>query len=817
MKKKYIITFAGLICFHISNADIMGTLEQGFSTSVGLAEAGLSLVSGGALAEAAFSTAQTAFFKTLQAGMNIHGSITGNNPFKNASQELAEGLKGTGDGSNTVYNDYKDFTRTHAQVRVSKDICQAEKDFMARRIVSATQAFKDLCNRYGIIADDISPDTMPRIGLCFSGGGCRATNFTAATLQALESTDNNGTISIDPEKSNFLETVMAIACLSGSTWVTFPRATGLKAEGFTRGFKKYVVYGPEVLNKKKTAAIKLSNTSEQSLTLTPGVSDQSLAIVPANSTNNQQLLVVDANASLGRFLPTSYWPKISNYVDSEYSYIMPQSTATNHNLYPELPIVVNQIKSDFLHRELSAMNIYGAFLSHMLGGPFDDKQLVEASSDSYYGKKEPRQQIFLSQIAKRLSDNPELFPLPIGTGIAPTIDTSTWNKIKNFFASSSKKKRSPYQLFEFSPFEVGTRFGSSGAFIPPWAVGREFFPQYTTTKIVSKYKYTKVKHAKARAIGSRAESPYLVSSYKQSQKPSGAYYTQEKVPVYKTVSTKTGIGSTKNPDIEVPAYTYAPEYPLGIFLATFGSAFAVSPADIMNIMDLDSYMDDHHPYIGKILKTMAKAFTFSSAGSVLGKAYNNFRLFPFVIPNFLQSCDDAPCTESKVTIVDAGIRNNLPWDPLLDRGMDIIIAGDASAPVMSVDSKGNKKVDALLGGQLWAQENGIPFPYIDYDQITAVDSDGYATQDIFIFPGTGKVPTIIYIPFLDNPANKSDKKFVEECMKDKCSTFNFAYNKDVIEKIQTHMVNTIYKNGNFKKILQAIADKAGERQAAAAA
>lgn len=771
MERQNRVILISAFCFYTvmpSVSSVFDLAKSFLSTAVDTLGEGISLTS--------------AFDATLRQGFKIHSSITGHNSFAKLNGDLG------GDFKPALQQAYTKHTQQDAQIRVSAELCDQEKNFVEQRIVLAHDSFQALCNDYGVSADQLSSSNMPRVALCASGGGCRAMLATAGFFDALESTTNTS-------GAKLLDLALYVAVLSGSTWATIPRSFGLAQKKCFDTYEKYVQFTPDVLS--KTA--RQNHTQLPALT---GATSQELVVTP-----DSQAIVVRKDASVSSSLSLTECINFSKRLDPAKSYLLPHSgpKPSDDNKYDEMSYIQNNIMLKFYaDQNITAMSPYGAFLSHMLGAPFDDPGLnnMENSDSDYY--PQPRQRLFLSQAADYLEENNcKNFPLPLASAISPRRQKTFLAKMVK--ALTSQQVEEDFLWFEFSPYEVGTIYkGSRGAFVPTWAFGRKFYkvPQYET---VPEHKIVKKKFGSITQRGGSA-----------SQSNTGGGVT-EQYSVMEYVKKQKGIILSSNKDgSPVAPYTYVSEYPVGDLLATWGSAFAVSPADIVRIMGVGNYSQSH-PYFTRIMKAMSQALQFTPVGSAVSGAYNNFRLFPFTTFNFLKLLEDSPCKDTDLVLVDAGLECNIPWPLALhpERKIDVVIALDASAPVYTVDKNGNKKVDTLVGAQQWAARNNISFPEIvkdgQYQKIMQTDSSGRSPQDIFIFEGKGIAPTIIYVPFLDNPANQGSAFKVSQCMQGECSTFNFGYKKETIESIRKHIYNTLHTGDNIKKILQAIADKIGSR------
>lgn len=722
--------------------------------------------------------------KTLREGFKIHAAVTGNNPFAKLNGALDDNF------SQSVKNTYAQHTQEDAYVRVSTDLCEQEKNFLEKRLSRAYNAFQALCSEYGISTDNLTSSNMPRVAICASGGGCRAMLVTAAFYDALEGIVNTS-------EENFLDVVLYAAALSGSTWATVMRSFGLSSNRCFNAYQKYLQFTPDVLNKQ---------TKKNHARLALPTPDKEMKL----SSDNKDL-VVSNQVSVGSKLTLSECLNFANHLDPAKAYLLPRSQPDpDNNLYNEMSYIQQNIMRKFYgNQDINAMTPYGAFLSHILAAPFDDPNLnkMDDPKGPNRGYPQPRQRIFFSQAAEYLEENNcGNFPLPLCSAVAPRKQDNFIRKTLGFF--TKQEAQEAFVWFEFSPYEVGAVYdrGLHGAFVPTWGFGRDYYkvPHY---KIIEKRGVEYIEYdgitQRGRSVGATARSRVLI--------PHSAIEHIKERNGYVLSSNKNGENSP------VASFSYVSEYPVGDFLATFGSAFAVSPADIVRIMGIAA-PTGNYPYFTQVMKAMGQAFQFIPVGSRVSQSYNNFRLFPFTTSNFLQVVEGAPCKDKNVVLVDAGLAYNIPFPLVLrpQRKVDVIIALDASAPVYTIDKNGNKKVDALVGAQEWAARNNIPFPQVvnssEYRKIITAGDDGRSPSNIFIFEGTGQTPTIIYIPFLDNPANKDSGFSVSQCMSGECNTFNFGYKPETIKKIRKHMHNTIHQGDTVNRMLQAIANKIGARE-----
>ncbi|KAH8205556.1 hypothetical protein TruAng_000262 [Truncatella angustata] len=93
--------------------------------------------------------------------------------------------------------------RYKAKVRVSDEICDEEKEFLARRKKVATMA---LARYLGLKEEDVHPDDVPTIAMCGSGGGLRA--LVAGTGSMLAT-----------QEDGLFDCVTYTSGVSGSCWL----------------------------------------------------------------------------------------------------------------------------------------------------------------------------------------------------------------------------------------------------------------------------------------------------------------------------------------------------------------------------------------------------------------------------------------------------------------------------------------------------------------------------------------------------------------------------------------------------------------------
>lgn len=402
---------------------------------------------------------------------------------------------------------------------------------------------------------------------------------------------------------------------------------------------------------------------------------------------------------------------------------------------------------------IDAMDAYGTLVAQMVLSPFDDSGIKDRNNPYQNLIKQNRQRILFSQALQYLeADECGNFPLPIATAVSPLY--GWWNP------GRQRAGKSRMQWFNFTPYALESYYfnkdqSKSGAHIPIWSVGRRFEPEYEK--------------------GTGWWAALLPSKIK-------------------SIKSKEGVS----------------ELPLGNLLATWGSAFAVAPPDVIRIfINSDLLVNPTNPfYFIMNLMTIAFAPLSSLVGSV--------RLVPSTIHNYTQHLDGTTHSERALTFVDAGIDFNLPVPALLAtnskgkslRKPDIILVLDASQPVIAKKSKYKnwyswekdevEEIMELIKAEEWARCQSVPFPKIKgsdaHNQVLETDEDGHAKQAITVFPSQDGSPTLIFIPLIDNTVSKKTDFNVSQCMAADCNTFNFKYSTENVDGLVGHVEQTVLQN-----------------------
>jgi hypothetical protein len=175
----------------------------------------------------------------------------------------------------------------------------------------------------------------------------------------------------------------------------------------------------------------------------------------------------------------------------------------------------------------------------------------------------------------------------------------------------------------------------------------------------------------------------------------------------------------------------------GYILGACGSAYAASISDAIRAIlehlestfqvSLSSYM-----------------FDFELGGDV--------RISPPEIYNFSRYLDESPLkTDKHLTLVDAGVATNLPFQPLFRRNVNLYIVCDATGE--STAAIGNE----LFEVESYARKNGLPFPKIDYKKLVS------KKVSVWSDPKDPSVPVIVHLPnfndFLTLKFDYSEEEF----------------------------------------------------------
>lgn len=180
------------------------------------------------------------------------------------------------------------------------------------------------------------------------------------------------------------------------------------------------------------------------------------------------------------------------------------------------------------------------------------------------------------------------------------------------------------------------------------------------------------------------------------------------------------------------------EESLSYLLGIFGSAYAFDCKDVIKFLltELKNLLTKR-----KSLKNENKlSENVTDILNCLDNVQDNEResllqsLFKIAgrVPNFTKGVNNCPLNEDEeLVLIDAGIECNLPFAPLLDRGLNMYIVCDAS---------GGRKSDVIKDLEKYAQRKGYLLPPFDYQKIDANE------VCLFYDPNNPHVPVVVYFP-----------------------------------------------------------------------
>ena len=215
----------------------------------------------------------------------------------------------------------------------------------------------------------------------------------------------------------------------------------------------------------------------------------------------------------------------------------------------------------------------------------------------------------------------------------------------------------------------------------------------------------------------------------------------------------------------------APEYPLGFFMGTCGSAFAINNKELYD-MALRRFVSSSK--LDKAIQGMLQLGWIgdSRITDVLLRRASRIR-------NYTRGIAQSPLRDERTfALRDAGLHYNFDINCCLRkaRGVNILVILDAS---------GGAVAGELRKAERDAHKKGIPFPYIDYNGIDK------KTMSVFKDVKNPNAPLVIYFPRIinkeqlaqaeDNSALAGYVKLlkdfdINQCIQSSfCNTFNFKY------------------------------------------
>jgi phospholipase A2 len=189
----------------------------------------------------------------------------------------------------------------------------------------------------------------------------------------------------------------------------------------------------------------------------------------------------------------------------------------------------------------------------------------------------------------------------------------------------------------------------------------------------------------------------------------------------------------------------APEQSLGFFISVFGSAYAVTFHRILFEIywqlkaSLQARLDKLP--LPKTITNNLSSFVLRNFDKFLNSDKSDFtkdiQFSPPEVRNLTYKMSGYPLEKSKfLQLFDAGIDFNLPFPPLMRRGVDVMIVCDASSNI-------NDGPDhAMRGAMAYAKRKGYSFPQIDF---TDIDKK---RVNLFYDENDSRAPIIVYCPNL---------------------------------------------------------------------
>lgn len=242
---------------------------------------------------------------------------------------------------------------------------------------------------------------------------------------------------------------------------------------------------------------------------------------------------------------------------------------------------------------------------------------------------------------------------------------------------------------------------------------------------------------------------------------------------------------------------YAPEQTLGFFLGICGSAFTINIGEVIKLLknDINYALEKESAVFQKLSKAILQ---------YLEENANTISAQPAKISNYTYKINNSPIKDdTHIKLRDAGLHFNIPLPPLLrkERAIDIIFVFDASSDIYT-----NPGAE-IIAANNWASKHKVSLP--NFSKV-----EGLGKESITVIDSDPQAPIIVYMPMIKDKALKytgaAENFDLEKCLKQDCSTFNFAYSPDQFEGLTSLTEQNIILNK--EKIKQAI-EKARQRLA----
>lgn len=229
----------------------------------------------------------------------------------------------------------------------------------------------------------------------------------------------------------------------------------------------------------------------------------------------------------------------------------------------------------------------------------------------------------------------------------------------------------------------------------------------------------------------------------------------------------------------------------GFFLGTFGSAFALNSAYILEEGGMKEKLLNT-PVLGKLIKRLS----LYPAAADIEQAVAAKRPLAAFVNNFTLKCPGTKLSsDTTLNLVDAGLDFNLPLPPLVDRTerqIDIIIIIDLSGGLHDAE----KPAAELLKAINYFKARNIPFPVKESDLTKEI------INKVSVFKNNKL--TVIYVPWCIGVDAEASS-----CLDNWCNTFNFNYTPENIATLANCMKNRVVdaKDQIFKEIRDVVKRK----------
>jgi len=215
---------------------------------------------------------------------------------------------------------------------------------------------------------------------------------------------------------------------------------------------------------------------------------------------------------------------------------------------------------------------------------------------------------------------------------------------------------------------------------------------------------------------------------------------------------------------------FTPEYPLGLLMGIWGSAFGVTFKRAYE--EIASKLGLLKPIVKKMIQGVEKSTEVTEIDDHIGIGF---------VHNFTRGMPGTPYAgETKLKMVDGGVAFNLPYPPVSGHGprkADIMIFFDASGGIASTGP-----LDLVLA-QKYAQVHNLKFPKIP---TTGKEFKALVQKPVSIFKDENdpEVPLVIYCPAVAIPDKVHyDSSLIPKGYNTNYSTINFYYDGQNFDRL----------------------------------